>query len=221
MEKLDLTSGHGLIAILRGIQPDESVEIVQAIFDAGIRIVEVPLNSPDPLDSINRISLAFGERMLIGAGTVLDVHSVRKVDQAGGKLIVSPNTNPVVIAEAKQLEMLSCPGVMTVSECFAALDAGADGLKLFPASTMGTSFIGASRAVLPTGTPLIPVGGVDEHSIGNWFAAGADGFGLGTSIYKPGMTAKQVSERCATIVSALQSCSDELAGHRSPGHGTV
>lgn len=201
-----LTSGDVLIAILRGIQPDEVIAVVQAIFDAGLRIVEVPLNSPRPYDSIKKLCDQFGDSMLVGAGTVLDIESVRSVRDAGGRLIVSPNTNADVIAETKRLGMISCPGVMTVSECFTALTAGADGLKLFPASSLGPSFIGAVRAVLPPGTPIIPVGGVDEHSIADWVATGADGFGLGSSLYKPGMTPQQVSTRCKSLVAARQAC---------------
>ena len=206
MNSPSLASGDALIAILRGVQPDEVIAVAQAIFDAGIRVVEVPLNSPRPCDSIRKLCDHFGDSMLVGAGTVLDLDSVRNVRDAGGRLIVSPNTNADVIAETKRLGMISCPGVMTVSECFTALAAGADGLKLFPASSLGPSFIGAVRAVLPPGTPIIPVGGVDEHSIADWFATGADGFGLGSSLYKPGMTPQQVSTRCKSLVAALQAC---------------
>ena len=206
MNSPSLASGDALIAILRGVQPDEVIAVAQAIFDAGIRVVEVPLNSPRPCDSIRKLCDHFGDSMLVGAGTVLDLDSVRNVRDAGGRLIVSPNTNADVIAETKRLGMISCPGVMTVSECFTALAAGADGLKLFPASSLGPSFIGAVRAVLPPGTPIIPVGGVDEHSIADWVATGADGFGLGSSLYKPGMTPQQVSTRCKTLVAALQAC---------------
>lgn len=206
MNSPSLTSGDALIAILRGVQPEEVIAVAQAIFDAGIRVVEVPLNSPRPYDSIKKLCDQFGDSMLVGAGTVLDLDSVRSVRDAGGRLIVSPNTNADVIAETKRLGIISCPGVMTVSECFTALAAGADGLKLFPASSLGPSFIGAVRAVLPPGTPIIPVGGVDEHSIADWVATGADGFGLGSSLYKPGMTPQQVSTRCKSLVAALQAC---------------
>ena len=174
-----------LIAIIRGVKPEEAVAVTQALYDGGIRCVEVPLNSPNPYESIKLISEAFGDKMLVGAGTVLTIDQVRKVKDAGGEIGVSPNVNSDVISETKNLDMLSFPGIMTISEAFTALESGADVLKLFPADSVGKSFIKAAKAVLPSGTKVYAVGGVDESNIQEWQRAGAEGFGLGSSLYKP------------------------------------
>lgn len=181
-----------LIAILRGLKPDEAVEVGEAIVAAGFRCLEVPLNSPEPLESIRRLRQALDGRALVGAGTVLNVAAAREVAQAGGQLIISPNTNVEVIAETKTLGLLSLPGFFTPSEAFAALDAGADALKLFPAEIAGPKGLKAVRAVLPAETRIYPVGGVDPDSMSAWRSAGASGFGIGSAVFKPGQTPEQV-----------------------------
>ena len=181
-----------LIAILRGLKPDEAVEIGEALFDAGFRCLEVPLNSPRPLDSIARLAARFGDEMLVGAGTVLTPSAVDDVKSAGGTLIISPNTNPAVIAQAKTQGLISLPGVSTPTEAFAALDAGADGLKLFPAEVAGVAGLKALKAVLPPTTQVYAVGGIDPGSIRAWRGAGATGFGIGSALYRPGVNAAEV-----------------------------
>jgi 2-dehydro-3-deoxyphosphogalactonate aldolase len=181
-----------IIAILRGITPPEAVEVAKALIDAGITTIEVPLNSPDPLESISRMVASVGHRAQIGAGTVLSVQQVEAVARAGGQLIVSPNANAAVIGAAKAAGLLSYPGVMTPSECFTALEAGADGLKLFPGEVIGPKGLKAIRAVMPTGTQLFAVGGVDAQNLADWAAAGADGFGIGGGVYRQGKSADQV-----------------------------
>jgi 2-dehydro-3-deoxyphosphogalactonate aldolase len=191
-----------LIAILRGVRPDEAVTIGQVIIDAGYRVLEVPLNSPEPFESIRRLAEAFGNRARIGAGTVLTVEQVRDVAAAGGTLIVSPNANPVVIRAAKAAGLWTAPGVATPTEGFAALDAGADTLKLFPAEQVGPSVVKAWRAVFPRDVPLVPVGGI----MAAFAAAGADGFGLGSALYKPGMTTADVRRAADGFAAAWRAC---------------
>jgi 2-dehydro-3-deoxyphosphogalactonate aldolase len=191
-----------LIAILRGIQPFEAVEIAAALLDAGIDRIEVPTNSPEPFDSIGKIVEAFGNDALIGAGTILTTLQVDHVAAVGGKLIVSPNCDPSVIAHTKAKGMQSWPGIFTPTEAFAALQSGADGLKLVPGSMAGPSGLQAMRAILPIGTQVFAVGGAGPENFDKWIAASADGFGLGSAIYKPGMTAKDVGERATKIVAA-------------------
>lgn len=193
---------RNIIAILRGIQPDEAVDAVDALLNAGITSIEVPLNSPDPFDSIERMANAFGDQALIGAGTVLSVDDVNRVAQAGGKLIVSPNVDPRVIVATKTAGLQSWPGVMTPTECFLALKSGADGLKIFPGSLLGPDGLKAIRAVLPVGTQVYAVGGAGPENFADWFAASADGFGLGSALYKPGMTKADIAVRAQDIVTA-------------------
>ncbi|MEJ8317253.1 2-dehydro-3-deoxy-6-phosphogalactonate aldolase [Pseudomonas oryzihabitans] len=182
-----------LIAILRGVTPDEIVAVGRALYDAGFRVIEIPLNSPQPYESIRRLTAELGEDCLIGAGTVLTEAQVAEVDAAGGRLIVSPNANLAVIRASKAAGLVSAPGVATPSEGFAALDAGADSLKLFPAEQLGPAVVKAWRAVFPKELALLPVGGITPDNMGPYVAAGANGFGLGSALYKPGLSAAQVS----------------------------
>tara|TARA_R110002012_G_scaffold81446_2_gene206068 strand:+ start:1417 stop:2022 length:606 start_codon:yes stop_codon:yes gene_type:complete len=191
-----------LIGILRGVAPDDVVAIADAVLTSGISQIEVPLNSPDPLESIRRLVDAFGDRAVIGAGTVLTPAQVRDVHAAGGQLIVSPNCRPAVIEETYRLGMASWPGIVTPSEAFDALDAGATGLKLFPAIQVGLEGMKAVRAVLPTGTLLYAVGGVGISNFAQWRAAGVDGAGLGSALYKPGQSASQVGKQAQALVDA-------------------
>ena len=180
-----------LIGILRGLHPDEAVPVGEALVDTGWRLIEVPLNSPQPFSSIGQLATRFPQA-LVGAGTVLTVDDVRRVHEAGGQLVVSPNFNADVVRETVRLGMLSLPGVITPSEAFAALAAGAHGLKLFPAEMVSPGVLKAMRAVLPASTLLMPVGGITPDNMAAWRAAGASGFGIGSALYKPGMDAQQV-----------------------------
>lgn len=191
-----------LVAILRGVKPDEVVGIGQALFDAGFRVIEVPLNSPDPFDSIQALAKQFGETCLVGAGTVLTPADVDKVAAAGGQLIVTPNSDPAVIAHAVNLGMLALPGFATATEAFAAIKAGARHLKLFPAATYGHGHLKALSAVMPADVKLYAVGGVGPSEMALWRRAGATGFGIGGELYKPGLTAQEVGERAASLVAA-------------------
>lgn len=193
-----------LVAIIRGVTPAEAVDIGNAILEAGIRIIEVPLNSPDPLQSIAKLSQRFGDVALIGAGTVLSKAQVVEVQSAGGLLIVSPNTNPEVIRASAAAGLVSCPGYFTPSEGFAALDAGADGLKLFPAEGASPAVIKAQRAVVPKHVPLLAVGGISPTNMGPWLDAGATGFGLGSGLYKPGQSAGETAEKARAYVEGVK-----------------
>lgn len=191
-----------LIAILRGIRPDEAVAHAEALMAAGITTIEVPLNSPEPFDSIARLLAAFGDRALIGAGTVLDPGQVARLAGMGARLVVSPDADPEVIAATRAAGMESWPGVMTPTEAFAAIRAGATGLKLFPASLVGPAGLAAIRAVLPPDLPVYAVGGAGPENFGDWIAAGASGFGIGTAIYRPGQPVAQTADAAARVVAA-------------------
>lgn len=191
-----------IIAILRGIQPDEAVAITDALIHAGITKIEVPLNSPNPFDSIARMIAHAGDRALIGAGTVLTVEAVDQLARLGAGMVVSPDANPDVISATKRHGMLSYPGVLTPTEAFAALRAGADGLKFFPAFKLGLDGFKALSAVLPQATRTYAVGGVGPADFVNWISAGITGFGLGSNIYQPGRTADEVAKAADQIVAA-------------------
>lgn len=190
-----------LVAILRGLSPAEAADVGDAIVEPGFGLLEVPLNSPQPLESIALMRQRF-PNALVGAGTVLDAKQVREVQAAGGELIVSPNFNAEVIREAARLGMVCLPGVMTPTEAFGALAAGATGLKLFPAELASPAVVKALLAVLPAGTPVMPVGGISPDNMGTWRAAGAAGFGIGSSLYKPGKSAAAVREDAQRFVAA-------------------
>ena len=190
-----------LVAILRGIKPAEALPVGQALVSTGWTLIEVPLNSPQPLDSIAALASAFPQA-LVGAGTVLSVDDVRDVHAAGGQLIVSPNFNPAVVREAVRLGLVCLPGVMTASEAFAALESGATGLKIFPAEIITPAVIKALRAVLPPGTVVMPVGGITTGNMRAYLAAGANGFGIGSALYKPGMSAVEVNDNAMDFIAA-------------------
>ena len=192
-----------LIAILRGVKPDEVEAIGEALVESGFTLIEVPLNSPDPFESIRRLADRLKGRAVIGAGTVLTTADVAAVAEAGGTMIISPNTNVDVIAATARSGLVSLPGFATPSEAFAALAAGAAALKLFPAEAASPAVLKALGAVVPAGTRLLPVGGIAPDTMAPWQAAGAAGFGLGSALYRPGLAASEVAERARAFVAAL------------------
>ena len=197
---------RNIIAILRGITPPEAEAVTAELIAAGITSIEVPLNSPDAFGSIARLVNSFGDQATIGAGTVLEVEQVERLAAIGAKLIVSPNMNPDVIRATRAANLLSYPGVMTPSECFAALAAGADGLKIFPGSLVGPAGLTAIKAVLPAGCEVLAVGGANPDNFAEWQAAGAAGFGIGTALYKPADTPATVRAKAEKIVAAFDAC---------------
>lgn len=197
---------RNLIAILRGIKPAQSLQIAEKLIEAGITKIEVPLNSPDPFASIAAMVAEFGKVAEFGAGTVLEADAVRRVAETGANLIVSPNCDPDVIVATKKLGLKSYPGVMTPTECFCALKYGADGLKIFPANVTGTNGLAAMRAVLPPDTQIFMVGGVGPENFADYIKAGANGFGIGTGIYRPDDSAADVSQAAKQIVASFDQC---------------
>jgi len=200
----DALAACPLVAILRGIKPDECLGIADALLDTGFSIIEVPLNSPEPYESIARLCREFGSRALVGAGTVTNPRQVAGVAQSGGRLIVMPHADPKVMVEAKALGMTTLPGFATPTEAFVMLAAGADGLKLFPAEANPPKVLKAMRAVLPRESPVLPVGSITIENMGEYWAAGANGFGLGSALYKAGATAAQVASAAAKFKAAIQ-----------------
>jgi 2-dehydro-3-deoxyphosphogalactonate aldolase len=193
-----------LVAILRGIRPDEILAVGDALVEAGIGIIEVPLNSPEPLRSVEALAKHLGDAAIVGAGTVLEVAQVGAVARAGGRIIVSPSTDYDLIAATAAEGLVSSPGYFTPSEAFLALKAGAHALKLFPAEAATPAVVRAQRAVLPKDVPLLVVGGVKPDAMSTWFDAGADGFGLGSALYKPGQTAAQVALQARAFVEKVK-----------------
>lgn len=192
-----------LVAILRGVRPDEVVAIGEELAAAGFTLIEVPMNSPDPLESIARLAKAFDGRALIGAGTVLTVEQVAAVRAAGGQMVISPNTDTAVIRASAEAGLVSLPGFATPSEALAALAVGATALKLFPAEAASPLVLKAMRAILPRDVRVLPVGGIVPEAMAKWREGGAAGFGLGSALYKPGMSAADVGERARAFVAAL------------------
>lgn len=192
-----------LVAILRGVRPDEVVAIGEELVAAGFTLIEVPMNSPDPLDSVARLVAALGDRAMIGAGTVLTPVQVDSVREAGGRMVISPNMNADVIRASVAAGMVSLPGIATPTEALAALDAGATALKLFPAEAASPAVLKAMRAILPRETRVLPVGGIVPDGMDPWREAGAAGFGLGSALYKPGLSADAVGANARAFVAAL------------------
>lgn len=203
MDIRSLLTACPLVAILRGIRPEEAEAIGDVLVQAGLGIIEVPLNSPDPFDSIARLARRFGTRVLVGAGTVMRPADVDRVADAGGRLIVTPHADPALVRAAKARGMAAMPGFFTPAEAFGLLDAGADALKLFPAEGGSPAMLRALRAVLPPGTMVLPVGGMDAGTMGAWRDAGAVGFGIGSALYRPGDSAGTVADKAAALLAAL------------------
>lgn len=193
-----------LVAILRGLTPAEAEGVAQTLYDRGFRMIEVPLNSPDPFDSIAAIRRLLPRDALVGAGTVLAVEQVARLKEIGAELVVMPHADTAVIRAAKAAGLVSLPGIATPTEAFAALSAGADALKIFPAELVGPRVIKAMRAVLPAGTRLLPVGGIAPDTMAPFLEAGVAGFGLGSALYAPGLSAAEIGERASAFVAAWQ-----------------
>ncbi|HQT73353.1 MAG TPA: 2-dehydro-3-deoxy-6-phosphogalactonate aldolase [Acidiphilium sp.] len=194
-----------LVAILRGAAPDEVMAVGEALVGAGLRVIEVPLNSPDPFESIARLVRGLGTQALIGAGTVMTVEDVARLAGAGGQLMVTPHADPALVAEAKRRGLIALPGFFTPAEAFALIGAGADGLKLFPAEAASPAVLRALRAVLPPALPVLPVGGITPATLAPWREAGAGGFGIGSALYRPGDDAAAVRAKAAGFIAALAS----------------
>lgn len=194
-----------LVAIIRGVRPEDAEAIGEAIYEGGIRIIEVPLNSPRPLESIAALSRKFGDDVLVGAGTVLDAADVPRIAAAGGRIIVSPDTNIDVISASAAAGLVSSPGFFTPSEAFLAIRAGATALKLFPAEGANPSVLKAQLAVIPTNVPILVVGGVQPGNMQPWISAGAAGFGLGGGLYRPGQSAAETLEKARAYVAGVRS----------------
>lgn len=192
-----------IVAILRGIRPEETEAIGAALLAEGLTILEVPLNSPKPFESIRRLAAAFGERALIGAGTVTTEDEIAAIVRAGGRLMVTPHADPALVLAARARGLIACPGFLSPAEAFALLAAGADALKLFPAEAASPAVVKALLAVLPKGTPILPVGGMSAATIPAWKAAGAAGFGVGSSLYQPGDTAEAVGAKARALREAV------------------
>lgn len=192
-----------LVAILRGLTPADAVAVGEALVEAGITVLEVPLNSPEPLESIRLLAGRFGDRALVGAGTVMTVEDVAAVAMAGGRLMVTPHADPKLVRAAKIAGLLTAPGFFTPAEAFSLLAEGADALKLFPTEAASPAVLKALLAVLPKGTAVLPVGGMAAETIGPWKAAGATGFGIGSALYRPGDTAEVVGARAAALIASL------------------
>jgi 2-dehydro-3-deoxyphosphogalactonate aldolase len=193
-----------IVAIIRGVTPDEVLPIAEALYQAGIRVVEIPLNSPDPLESLSRMARAWKGRLFCGSGTVLSVEQAEAVAAAGGEFLVSPDCKPAVIRRTVELGLEPMPGFATSTEMFQAVDAGARYLKLFPAVTYGPAHVASIKPVVPKGVTIMAVGGVGAADMANWWAAGTRGFGMGGEIYKPGHTAEQVFEKAEVVVAAMR-----------------
>ena len=194
---------HPLIAILRGIKPTEVVDVAEILIEKDFKIIEIPLNSPDPIRSIELLTHYFENHAIIGAGTVLDEASIRSIAEAGAKLIVMPNGNGIVVKAAKDRGLIAIPGIATPSEAFAMIEAGADALKLFPAEWIPPSVLKAMKAVLPSTVPILPVGGITPEKMNDYLKAGAIGFGLGSALYKPGMTLRDIRKNAEAFNQAL------------------
>lgn len=193
-----------IVAILRGLRPEAAVDVGEALSRAGIRILEVPLNSPSPLESISRLAQRFGDVCLVGAGTVTQPSQVTDLAAIGASIVVSPNTDPAVVAESRRLGLISCPGALTPSEVFQAHAAGADAIKIFPASVMGPSGIKAMRAVVPSEMMLLAVGGVSGDNMAEYMSAGANGLGLGTALFAPDMSLAEIRDRAARLTACAR-----------------
>ncbi len=206
-----------LIAILRGVTPAEAVAVGRALVGAGFAIVEVPLNSPDPVESIRRLAAELGPGVLVGAGTVTTPAAVAQVADAGGRIVVMPHADTAVIRAAKAAGLVCTPGIATPTEGFAALAAGADALKLFPAELAGPPVLKALTAVFPKGTAFLPVGGITPQTMAPWLAAGAAGFGLGSALSRPGMGAEEVGANARAFVAAWRGLAAEVSGGSDSG----
>ena len=194
---------HPLIAILRGIKPTEVVDVAEILIEKDFKIIEIPLNSPDPIRSIELLTHYFENHAIIGAGTVLDEASIRSIAEAGAKLVVMPNGNGIVVKAAKDRGLIAIPGIATPSEAFAMIEAGADALKLFPAEGIPPSVLKAMKAVLPSTVAILPVGGITPEKMNDYLKAGAIGFGLGSALYKPGMTLRDIRKNAEAFNQAL------------------